>query len=169
MVLTVPKTVWKFLVVQKIIEISLLQFIDKVLPYVVAQRQIPTALRGPRQFFMPVACRQFWGPDVQKTVVLRSCSSGQSGHARCCDDRCMDVQFSNMVDMPCVATTGAFGFTVQKIVKVPQLQCLSMFAVQFPRFFYGGYGGDEYGGLVWGGRGFFGGIDAIFRAPPVSF
>ena len=24
--------------------------------------------------FMPVACRQFWGPDVQKTVVFHSCS-----------------------------------------------------------------------------------------------
>ena len=44
--------------VQKTIEISLLQFIDKVLPYVVGQRQIPMVLRGPRQFLdkvdMPV-------------------------------------------------------------------------------------------------------------------
>ena len=42
---TVPKAVWRFLEVQKTIEISLLQFIDKVLPYVVAQRQIPMVLR----------------------------------------------------------------------------------------------------------------------------
>ena len=48
MVQTVPKTVWRFLVVQKTTEISLLQFIDKVLPCVVAQRQIPMVLRGPR-------------------------------------------------------------------------------------------------------------------------
>ena len=27
--------------------------------------------------FMPVACRQFWGPDVQKTVVFHSCSLGK--------------------------------------------------------------------------------------------
>ena len=27
--------------------------------------------------FMPVACRQFWGPDVQKTVIFHSCSLGQ--------------------------------------------------------------------------------------------
>ena len=79
-----PKTVWRFVEVQKTIEISQLQFIDKVLPSVVAQRQIPMVLRvqktakfpqlqfnlGPRQFldkvvFMPVACRQHWGPDVQ--------------------------------------------------------------------------------------------------------
>ena len=31
-------------------------------------------------------------------------------------------------DMPVVATTGAFGFFVQKTVEVPQLQCLSMSA-----------------------------------------
>ena len=24
--------------------------------------------------FMPVACRQFWGPDVLKTVIFHSCS-----------------------------------------------------------------------------------------------
>ena len=80
MVQRVPKTVWKFLVVQKTTEISQLQFIDKVLPYVVAQRSIPMVLRGPLQFldkvvFMPVACRQFWSPDVQNTGVFRSCSS----------------------------------------------------------------------------------------------
>ena len=80
MVQRVPKTVWKFLVVQKTMEISQLQFIDKVLPCVVAQRSIPMVLRGPLQFldkvvFMPVACRQFWGPDVQNTGVFRSCSS----------------------------------------------------------------------------------------------
>ena len=51
MVQTVPKTVWRFVVVQKTIEISQLQFIDKVLPYVVAQRQIPTVLRQ---------CRKLW-------------------------------------------------------------------------------------------------------------
>ena len=33
----------------------------------------------------------------------------QSGHARCCDDRCIGVQFLNKVDMPVVATTGALG------------------------------------------------------------
>ena len=27
--------------------------------------------------FMPVACRQFWGPDAQKTVIFHSCSLGQ--------------------------------------------------------------------------------------------
>ena len=33
--------------------------------------------------------------------------------------------------MPVISMIGAFGFTVQKTVKVPQLQCLLMFAVQF--------------------------------------
>ena len=108
MVQTVPKAVWKFLVVQKTIEISQLQFIDKVLPYVVAQRQISMGLRQ---------CRKLWCSEVAihhrsaavrgqgclharcvqtvlgsrraETVVCRSCSSGQSGHARCCDDRCI--------------------------------------------------------------------------------
>ena len=39
----------------KPVEIPQVQFLDKVV-------------------FMPVACRQFWGPDVQKTVVFHSCS-----------------------------------------------------------------------------------------------
>ena len=51
MVQTVPKTVWSFLVVQKTIENSQVQFIDKVLPYVLAQRQIPMVLRQ---------CRKLW-------------------------------------------------------------------------------------------------------------
>ena len=46
---TVPKTVWRFVVVQKTIEISRPQFIDKVLPYVVEQRQIPMVLRQCRK------------------------------------------------------------------------------------------------------------------------
>ena len=51
--------------------------------------------RGPRQFldkvvFMPAACRQFWGPD------------------RCAENwGSTQLQFSNMVDVPVVATTGA--------------------------------------------------------------
>ena len=171
--------------VQKIIEISLLQFIDKVLPYVVAQRQIPTALRGPRQFFMPVACRQFWGPDVQKTVVLRSCSSRQSGHARCCDDRCMDVQFSNMVDMPVVATTGAvleqggnarycddrcIWFHSAENCEGSAVAVLVDVCCAVPKIFYMA-DMAAMNMAVWFGVGgaFFGGIDAIFRAPPVSF
>ena len=100
------QTVWRFVVVQKTTEISQLQFIDKVLPYVVTQRQIPMVLRQCRKqrsyrsckstscswtrfVFMPVACRQCWGSDVQKTVVY--C------HARCCDDRCMEVQLLSKV------------------------------------------------------------------------
>ena len=43
---TVPKTVWRFVVVQKTIENSQLQIIHKVLLYVVAQRQIPMVLTG---------------------------------------------------------------------------------------------------------------------------
>ena len=39
----------------KAVEIPQMQFLDEVV-------------------FMPVACRQFWGPDVQKTVVFHSCS-----------------------------------------------------------------------------------------------
>ena len=39
----------------KPVEIPQVQFLDEVV-------------------FMPVACRQFWGPDVQKTVVFHSCS-----------------------------------------------------------------------------------------------
>ena len=58
MVQTVSRTVWRFVVVKKTIEISQLQFIDKVLPYVVAQRQIPHGAET-----------------VQKTVVFRSCNS----------------------------------------------------------------------------------------------
>ena len=41
----------------KPVEIPQVQFLDEVV-------------------FMPVACRQFWGPDVQKTVVFHSCSLG---------------------------------------------------------------------------------------------
>ena len=69
-------------------------------------------LRGPRQFldkvvFMPVACRQFWGPDVQKTEVFRSCSSRTW---LTCPLLRRQVQFLNKVAMPVVVTTGAFGF-----------------------------------------------------------
>ena len=90
---TVPKTVWKFLVVQKTMEISQLQFIDKVLPYDVAQRQIPKVLRGSswtRLSSCPLRADSA-GFDVQKTVVSRSCNSMWSAavlgqgclHARC--------------------------------------------------------------------------------------
>ena len=91
---------------------------------------------GPRQFlnkvvFMPVACRQCWGPDVQKTVVFRSCNSswvrGSSWtRLSSCPLRAdiwglqfwtrwtcpllrrqvHEVQFLDKVDMPVVATTG---------------------------------------------------------------
>ena len=66
---------------------------------------------GPRQFldkvvFMPVACRQCWGPDVQKTVVCRSCSFEQSGHARCCDDRCIWSQRAENFGGSAVAVLG---------------------------------------------------------------
>ena len=60
--------------------------------------------------------------------------------------------------MPVIAMTGAFGFTVQKTVKVPQLQCLSMFArssstvVDVPVIKQRQLG--FHGGLVWGGRAF---------------
>ena len=51
------------------------------------------------------------GIDVQKTGVFRSCISGQSGHARCCDDRCMEVHGGAVLEqgfvMPVVSTTGA--------------------------------------------------------------
>ena len=33
--------------------------------------------------FMPVACRQCWGPDVQKTVVVHSSSFRQGGRCPC--------------------------------------------------------------------------------------
>ena len=74
MVQTVPKTVWRFVVVQKTIEISQLQLIDKVLPYVVAQRQIPMVLRQ---------CRKLWS----SAVAIHHGSAAVLGqgclHARC--------------------------------------------------------------------------------------
>ena len=60
---TVPITVWRFVVVQKTIEISQLQFIDKVLPYVVAQRQIPMVLRQCRKLRNFHSCSSTWVRD----------------------------------------------------------------------------------------------------------
>ena len=114
MVQTVPKTVWRFLVVQKTIEISLLQFIDKVLPYVVAQRQIPTVLRQCRKLRSFRSCNSSWG---RGGCLLARCVQKVPGFA-----------VLDKVDMPVVATTGAFGFFVQKTVEVPQLQAWAMFA-----------------------------------------
>ena len=77
MVQTVPKTVWRFVVEQKTIEISQLQFIDQVLPYVVcvklwcsavAIHHGSAAVLG--QGRLHARCVQ-----MQKTVVCRSCSS----------------------------------------------------------------------------------------------
>ena len=72
-------------------------------------------LRGPRQFldrvvFMPVARRQCWVR--QKTVVFRSCSSGQW-------------------TCPLLRRQVHLGFTVQKTVEVPQLPCLVDVCSQF--------------------------------------
>ena len=97
MVQTVPKTVWRFVVVQKTIEISQLQFIDKVLPYVVAQKQIPMVLRQCRKlWFSAVAIHHgsaaVLGQDCLHARCAQTfgvCSSGQGGHACCCGDRCM--------------------------------------------------------------------------------
>ena len=115
MVQTVPKTVWRFVVAQKTIKISHLQFIDKVLPYVVAQRQIPMVLRQCRKLRGFRSCKTTWVrgsswtrlsscPLRADSAGVQTCSKlwcsavavlGQSGHARCCDDRCMGVQFLN--------------------------------------------------------------------------
>ena len=79
---TVPKTVWRFLVVQKTIEISLLQFIDNVLPY-----------RG-------AEANPYGAETVQKTAKFPQLQFIM-------DPR----QFLDKdVFMPVVSTTGAFGF-----------------------------------------------------------
>ena len=87
MVQTVPKTVWKFLMVQKTIEISLLQFIDKVLPYVEAQT---AAVLG--QGCLDARCVQ---------TVLGSSIMGPQ-------------QLLDKMDMPVVATTGAWGAVLER-------------------------------------------------------
>ena len=96
------------MVVQKTIEISQLQLIDKVLPYVVAQRQIPMVLRQ---------CRKLWS----SAVAIHHGSAAVLGqgclHARCVQtvlgfrraENCgvPQLQFLNKVDMPVVATSCA--------------------------------------------------------------
>ena len=96
MVQTVPKTVWRFVVVQKTTEISQLPFIDKVLPYVVAQRQISMVLTGVYEtvqktvevshlqysaLMMSLLCRIIWVVQSLDKVVDRPVIVNDSGSA----------------------------------------------------------------------------------------
>ena len=59
----------------------------------------------------PLLCKTGVMVQTVQPAEFRSCSSWpRCCHAHCCDVRCMVVQFSDKVDMPVVATTGAFGF-----------------------------------------------------------
>ena len=87
MVQTVLKTVWRFVVVQKTIEISQPQFIDKVLPYVVAQMQIPMVLRQCRKLRSFRSCTFTWVCGSSWTRLsscpLRTDSVGSRRAANC--------------------------------------------------------------------------------------
>ena len=137
MVQTVPKTVWRFLVV--------LQFIDKVLPYVVAQRQITMVLRQCRKLRSFRSCNSMWVRGSSWTRLsscpLRAdsvgvqtcrklwCSAVATHHGSaavlgqdCLHARCVQTVLGfavlDKMDMPVVATTGAFGLKEKKTVEV---------------------------------------------------
>ena len=92
------QTVWRFVVVQKTTEISQLQFIDKVLPYVVTQRQIPMVLRQCRKQRSYRSCNSTsWSSWTRlSSCPLRADSAGVQTCRKLCSA------------MPVVATTGVW-------------------------------------------------------------
>ena len=121
-----PKTVWKFLVVQKTIEISQLQFIDKVCR--LSWRGGKSPVRGSfwtrlsscplrADSFGVQTLRKLWCSavavlgKVDMPVVATTGACGCSSRTwLTCPLLRRQVQFLNKVAMPLVATTGAFGF-----------------------------------------------------------